>query len=95
MLFYICPNQKNLATRVSQPLIKLDPPRSFLRLGESTEVECISSIGPLSNVVWEPQQGGSLPYNFRVSFFLIINCSLVFIRYRNRQFSVLPKLDCI
>lgn len=49
------------------PHLKLDPSRSFLRPGDSVEVDCASSVGPHAKVSWERLGGASLPYNFRVS----------------------------
>ena len=43
----------------------LDPSRSYLRPGDSVEVDCSSSAGPQVQVTWQRQNGEPLPYHFR------------------------------
>lgn len=52
-----------------QPLVRLDPPKSLLRPGDSIQVDCSASVGAYAQLVWERQDGQNLPYNIRVSNF--------------------------
>lgn len=49
------------------PLVRLEPPNSFLRPGDSIQVDCSASIGAYAQLVWERQDGQSLPYNIKVN----------------------------
>ncbi|XP_037037177.1 basement membrane-specific heparan sulfate proteoglycan core protein isoform X11 [Bradysia coprophila] len=46
------------------PFLKLEPSRSYLRPGESINVDCTSSTG-YSRIIWERKNGLELPYNFK------------------------------
>lgn len=48
------------------PFLQLEPSRSYLKPGESIEVDCSSSAGPYVKVTWQRNNGGALPNNFRV-----------------------------
>lgn len=48
------------------PFLKLEPSRSYLRPGESINVDCSSSAGPYARINWERKNGLELPYNFKV-----------------------------
>ena len=50
------------------PFLKLDPSRSFIKPGESVEVECTSSVGPQVRVTWERPDRAQLPSNVEVRF---------------------------
>lgn len=54
------------------PFLKLEPSRSYMKPGDSLEIECSSSVGPHVAVKWERPGGHPLPYNFEVIFEL--NC---------------------
>lgn len=56
---------KHLASQ-RLPFLKLDPSRSYLRPGESINVDCSSSSGPYARIIWERKNGLELPYNFKV-----------------------------
>ncbi|XP_058452453.1 basement membrane-specific heparan sulfate proteoglycan core protein isoform X2 [Malaya genurostris] len=49
----------------SLPILRLEPTVSYLKPGESVEVDCTSSAGTHVPVVWERIGGKPLPYNFR------------------------------
>lgn len=48
------------------PFLKLEPSRSYMKPGDSLEIECSSSVGPHVAVKWERPGGHPLPYNFEV-----------------------------
>ncbi|KAJ6634940.1 Basement membrane-specific heparan sulfate proteoglycan core protein, partial [Pseudolycoriella hygida] len=47
------------------PFLKLEPSRSYLRPGDSINVDCSSSTGPYARISWERKNGLELPYNFK------------------------------
>ncbi|XP_058821183.1 basement membrane-specific heparan sulfate proteoglycan core protein isoform X2 [Topomyia yanbarensis] len=49
----------------SLPILRLEPTVSYLKPGESVEVDCTSSAGTHVPIVWERTGGQPLPYNFR------------------------------
>ncbi|KFB41336.1 AGAP003656-PB-like protein [Anopheles sinensis] len=49
----------------SLPILQLVPSRSFVRPGESLEVDCSSSAGTSVPIRWEKADGTSLPNNIR------------------------------
>lgn len=45
------------------PMLSVKPARSFLKVGESADIDCTSSDGHDVPVSWERTDGKPLPYN--------------------------------
>jgi hypothetical protein len=54
------------------PFLKLEPSRSYLKPGDSIEVDCASSLGTTVPVKWQKLGGATLPKNMRVRRFKVI-----------------------
>ena len=62
----------------SLPYLTLEPSRSYLKPGDSIEVDCVSSESHYAHVVWEREHGQRLPQNFqvRITIFMMIDVLL-------------------